>query len=129
MIVPIKKNKLKKLEPFADKIKKLNPISIMNIDLNITLSCNAVCNGCNRMCDIYRNRTEHMSIMQIHKFLNQCKKPKNYKIGKVRLIGGEPLKHPFFMEIYNTLIKKENQKYINKILVFSNGIIKNCYKF
>lgn len=119
-----KKIKVKKLESLSDKIKRLNTVSVMNIDLNITLSCNLSCNGCNRMCDIYKNRTEHMSLEQIDKFIQQCKSPKNYKIGTIRLIGGEPLKHPLFIDIYKSFIKKDNQRHINKILVFSNGTIK-----
>jgi len=72
----------------------------MKIELNITLACNMSCTCCDRMCDIYKDRTEHMSLDQIDKFIRHSK---GRIIERIKILGGEPLLHPQFVEIYNKL--------------------------
>ena len=72
----------------------------MKIELNITLACNLSCHSCNRMCDVYKDRTEHMSLEQIGKFVKHAK---GRTIERIKILGGEPLLHPQFVEIYNKL--------------------------
>lgn len=93
----------------------------MNLELNITLDCNQSCYNCNRMCNIYKNRTENMSLSQIDKFIGHCKeKP----LQKVKVLGGEPLLHPQFLEIYHKLLKATEEGYIKLIKVNTNKTIK-----
>lgn len=91
---------------------------MIKLELNITLKCNLSCNGCNRLCNVYRDRTEHMSIEQIQKFINQAKDSGG--ISRLKVIGGEPLMHPQFVDIYNLLAKAGKDGIINHIIVESN---------
>ena len=93
----------------------------MNLELNITLQCNQACPNCNRMCDIYRDRTEHMSVEQIEKFVEQAKQHGN--IGLVKVAGGEPLLNPHFVEIYDVLVKAAQDKIIGYIKIETNKIL------
>lgn len=74
----------------------------INLELNITLSCNQACANCNRLCHIYRDRTEHMSLEQISKFIDQAKQSGG--VNKVKVVGGEPLMHPQFLDVYDLLM-------------------------
>lgn len=94
---------------------------MINLELNITLKCNLSCAGCNRMCNVYKNRTEHMSIEQIQKFIDQARV--NGGVNKLKVIGGEPLLHPQFVEIYNMLAEAGKEKIIKFIVIESNKTV------
>ena len=94
---------------------------MINMELNITLQCNLACPNCNRLCNIYRNRTEHMSIDQIKKFIEQAKAGGG--VNKLKVLGGEPLLHPQFVEIYDLLCSAAKDKVINSIKIESNKTI------
>jgi hypothetical protein len=53
------------------------------------------------MCNIYRDRTEHMTVDQVKKFVQQAKEAGG--VQKVKVLGGEPLLNPNFEEIYKVL--------------------------
>lgn len=91
---------------------------MIRLELNITLQCNLACAGCNRLCNIYRERTEHMSVAQIQKFIDQAKN--NGGVSRLKVLGGEPLMHPNFVEIYNLLAQAGKDGIINNIVIESN---------
>jgi len=94
---------------------------MINIELNVTMKCNLACPNCNRLCHIYRERTEHMSVDQIKKFIEQAKNGGG--IGKLKLLGGEPLMHPNFVEIYNLLNQAAKDGIIKYIKIETNKTI------
>ena len=91
---------------------------MINLELNITLQCNLACSNCNRLCHIYRDRTEHMSLEQIDKFIKQAKAGGG--ISKLKVLGGEPLLHPQFVEIYHMLTDAAKDGIIKCIKIESN---------
>lgn len=93
----------------------------MNLELNITLKCNLSCPNCNRLCNIYKDRTEHMSVEQIEKFVTQARNGSG--IGRLKVLGGEPLLHPNFLEIYDILTKAAKDGVINCIKIETNKTI------
>ena len=95
---------------------------MINIELNITLQCNLACPNCNRMCNVYRDRTEHMSVEQIEKFIEQARN--NGGVNRLKVIGGEPLMHPQFVDIYNLLLKATKDKIIQSIKVETNNTMR-----
>lgn len=94
---------------------------MINLELNITLQCNLACSNCNRLCHIYRNRTEHMSLEQIDKFIKQAKAGGG--INKLKVLGGEPLLHPQFIDIYRMLTDAAKEGIIRVIKIESNKTI------
>jgi len=94
---------------------------MINLELNITLKCNLACSNCNRYCHIFRDRTEHMSIEQIKKFIAQAKAGGG--VNKLKVLGGEPLLHPEFTEIYFLLCEAAKDKVINSIKIETNKTI------
>jgi hypothetical protein len=93
-------------------------LNMGNIELNITMQCNVGCANCNRFCHIYKDRTEHMTVAQIEKFLHQAKQGGG--VGKVKVVGGEPFMHPDFVGIYNALVKGSEEKAIAFFKVDTN---------
>jgi len=59
-----------------------------------------------------------MSIEQIQKFIEQAKRGGG--INKLKLLGGEPLTHPQFVEIYNLLVEAGKAGIIKYIKVETN---------
>lgn len=94
---------------------------MINLELNVTLKCNLACPNCNRLCNIYRDRTEHMSIEQIQKLIQQAKDGGG--ISKLKLLGGEPLMHPQFIDIYNLLNQAIKDGIIKYVKVETNKTI------
>lgn len=94
---------------------------MINLELNVTLQCNLACANCNRLCDIYRDRTEHMSVDQVDRFIKQAKAGGGIK--KLKLLGGEPLLHPNFVDIYGLLLGAVKDGVIRCIRVETNGTI------
>ena len=93
----------------------------MKIELNITMKCNMGCPQCNRMCNVYREREEHMSLEQINKFIEQISHVPGTK--RVKVVGGEPLMHPNFAEIHNLLVDAVEKKFISYVKIGTNKTI------
>jgi hypothetical protein len=93
----------------------------VNLELNITLECNQQCNHCNRLCNLYPDRTERMTLAQVEKFIRQCR---SSPLNKIKVLGGEPLLHPDFSKIYNLLVDAKKDKIISGIKVNTNGSVK-----
>ena len=91
---------------------------MIKLELNITLQCNLACPNCNRLCHIYRDRTEHMSIQQIEKFVEQAKNGGG--VSKLKVLGGEPLMHPQFVDIYKILTNAAKDGVIRHIKIETN---------
>ena len=100
---------------------------IKNIQLEITLRCNSICANCNRMVGIAIPKNSDMTLSQIELFIKQTK-ARHLRVGlplnSIQILGGEPLIHPHFIEIYR-MIKNELQNLgiVGKIEVYSNGKI------
>jgi len=62
-----------------------------------------------------------MSLEQIHKFVEQAKV---IKVNKLKVLGGEPLMHPEFKEIYGILLSAAKDGDIRCIKIESNKTIK-----
>lgn len=91
----------------------------MRVELNITLACNQACPGCNRLCDRYRTRTEHMLPNQVAAFIQDAKNAGG--IDRVKVVGGEPLLNPWLRTIYKQLVQALDDGAIRKVVVETNG--------
>jgi len=94
---------------------------MINLELNITLQCNLGCPNCNRLCNMYPKRTEHMSVSQITKFVDQARF--RFGVENIKVLGGEPLLHPQFEEIYGILVDAAEDGVIQNIKIETNGTI------
>ena len=94
---------------------------MINLELNITLQCNLECPNCNRLCHMFPDRTEHMSVSQITKFVEQARS--RFGVGNIKVLGGEPLLHPQFVEIYNILTEAASEGVIQNIKIETNGTL------
>lgn len=100
----------------------------MNIELEITLKCNAPCLNCNKFCNmqdlgiVYGDEMD-MSLHDVERFIEQVKTIGN--VQDIRIMGGEPTVHPFYAEICR-MIKEElvDTRLIRRAYVVSNGLIK-----
>jgi hypothetical protein len=94
---------------------------MINMELNITLQCNMACPNCNRLCHVYRDRTEHMKLEQIQKFIDQIRNSDG--VHKLKILGGEPLLHPQFAEVYNIILPAVKDGAIQQIKIETNQTI------
>lgn len=93
------------------------------IELEITLDCNVSCNNCNRMCGVFDFGDTHMTVRQIQRFISELTYLPHH-VKALLVIGGEPLVHPQFLEIWFLLYDKLVQtKIIEEIRLFTNGIL------
>jgi hypothetical protein len=72
------------------------------IVLTLTYDCNLRCLNCNQSAT-QAPSTEAMSLEQIESFLAESR-DKNQEWKRIRLSGGEPTKHPRFLEIIDLLL-------------------------
>lgn len=93
-----------------------------NYEINCTLECQARCINCNRLCNIYPNRKDEITIEQAEEFVSSAQNIPG-GIGKVKLLGGEPLLHSKFKEIFETLYRGVRSDTIQCIKLDSNHII------
>lgn len=102
------------------------------IELEITLDCNLFCKNCNRMVKMFDFGDTNMTIGQIERFISELiYTPNNVKT--ISVMGGEPLVHPKFLEIWFLLYRKLFEtNIIDKINLVTNGVatipkdINNC---
>ena len=101
----------------------------MNIEIEITLRCNASCMNCNRFCNMIDLGIDYsdsdMGMEDIKKFIEAVKN--HGDIFRVTIIGGEPTLNKNFNEICAQM-KKElfDTGIIKDLVVSSNGI--NTFK-
>src|SRR3990167_7138523 len=94
----------------------------MRIELNVTLACNRACPNCNRLCHIYKNREEHVTLQQVDKMKAQIRESDKV-ISRIKVAGGEPLLNPEFKEIYYALSDAIDEGLVEKVKIDSNGSI------
>jgi hypothetical protein len=80
--------------------------SAQKIEIDITYSCNLTCFNCDRSCGQAPTR-ERMTLEQINVFVKESI-AKRVKWERIRLLGGEPILHPNFLEILSLLIAYRN---------------------
>ena len=100
--------------------------SEMRIEVNMTLRCNLACPNCNRLCHIFRDRTDDMSKDQIQNLINDVidyRDRTGKKINRIKVVGGEPFMHPDYAWILNKLGKLVSG-YCSKVKVDTNGTVK-----
>lgn len=100
----------------------------IRFELNITLQCNLSCNNCNRLCNVFPYREEHMTPSQIDKWVCEVEhKRKEFFVSKIKVLGGEPLLNPFFVDIYNILLNATEKGLIGLIYIDTNKTIERPY--
>ena len=72
------------------------PISYY-LEIELTTFCNLRCIDCDRQCR-QAPSSEHMTVGQIRRFLNELRSAKT-EFEQITLLGGEPLTHPHLFEI------------------------------
>ena len=86
-----------------------------------TYRCNMACKDCNRFLDILKWPDSDMSVRNLKKAANIISHSQ-FKPGRIRFTGGEPLLHPEIREMVN--IVNEQWKPELRLVMFSNGAIK-----
>ena len=105
--------------------KNIDEWKVKYIQLEITYRCNLLCEKCNRHCniDLPYLKNADLTIEQFEKFINEVKS-KDIYLGRIRILGGEPLLHPqiegFISTLFYELIVPG---YLERIEVITNGNI------
>jgi organic radical activating enzyme len=101
---------------------------MLNIELEITLKCNAGCLNCNKFCNmedlgiIYGDEMD-LSLDDIDKFIDQVKALGHVR--DIRIMGGEPTVHPLYEEICKKIKEKlVDTNLIKRAYVVTNGVQK-----
>ena len=96
----------------------------VNLELNLTLRCQLQCPNCNRLCHLFpdRGEEEDMTVEQVLRFCNQLANSP-VKVKRLKLLGGEPLLHPEFPEVYHHLLAAVEEGLIGKIKIESNHVL------
>jgi len=92
----------------------------LSIELNVTLACNARCRCCDRLCDKFPERTEHMEVCQVERFLTEARLAGG--VSKVRVLGGEPTLHPQIDAIMRLLVDAIHDGTVGAVEVNTNTI-------
>jgi len=96
----------------------------INLDLNIQYACNAACDFCNRLIDVFRIPDGSMTIDQVKQAIKEWK-ANDIHIKKLKISGGEPSLHPDIIEIVQLLL---DSNIADRIWVLSNGLKKDMQK-
>jgi hypothetical protein len=70
------------------------------MEINGTLRCNSRCINCNRLPHLFENENTDVTLEQIDDLISQMK---GKGIHTIKLLGGEMLLHPQFVQIYEKL--------------------------
>ena len=95
---------------------------IKNVVLEITLECNLTCANCNRLVGISTPENSFMTIDQIDLFIQQTIS-RGRKLDHIWIMGGEPLIHPKFLEIYKRLKERLLGSYVEEIILVTTGTL------
>lgn len=104
---------------FMDYNKNQIKEMMEKIELDITEFCNLSCTACTRSCVLAPNKN-HMTLEQIKKFIRDSIKI-NKKWKSIRLIGGEPLLHPFITRVFDIIKKYKNYHSDCYVDIMTNG--------
>jgi len=94
----------------------------VNIELEITLRCNANCPQCSRHCPVLDYADSDMSMNQIHIFAAQIIEL-DARVELLSIMGGEPLLHPNFMDVVQFLHERLVPKRVLRMQVATNDIL------
>lgn len=89
------------------------------IEIDITYQCNLHCLNCNRSVS-QAPEEMHISLDQIQSFVDESI-AREYQWDRIRVLGGEPTLHPFFLEIIQSLIQYTEWNTNCRIEVVTNG--------
>ncbi len=112
---------IKKKEQENQLLKKFVPKSFLDyVEIHLVEHCNLNCAGCTHFCPLAEEA--YLDIETFSKDLNRLADLTNRQVGKIRLMGGEPLLHPEL----NKFMEKARGFFPNtKISVVTNGILLN----
>lgn len=90
------------------------------IEIDLTYACNLKCPNCNRSCSQAPSR-EYIPVNQIQDFVDDSIE-KGIYWERIRLLGGEPTLHPYFLDVI-TILRDYKEKFSpdTKIQVATNG--------
>ena len=94
------------------------------IEMNLTLRCQMACPNCDRLCHLYRDRDEDddMDLEQVRKFVDQVRECST-KVSRLKLLGGEPLLHPRFVEVHRMLMDAVDEGLIQRVKIETNHVL------
>lgn len=93
-------------------------VYIPYVEIPITLFCTLKCQNCSNLIPEYNNKY-HLTMDVYRQEVSRLLQSVN-EIGKLRILGGEPLLHPQCSDVLNYL---QNKKVIREIHVVTNGTI------
>ncbi len=94
----------------------------MNIELEVTLRCNAACPHCSRHCNRLSQPDTDMSLDQINRFAKEVRDV-GTPLNILSVMGGEPTLHPQINEIMEILEQLKQDNLIKTFNYVSNGIL------
>jgi len=106
--------------PPEDKEKKWVSKSI---ELQILLACNWNCHACDQfsnMPTISWVRKATMTVEQVAKFAREMRDTNSY-IGRVRILGGEPMLHPKLETMSRVLASLRSDGHLGQVEIITNG--------
>lgn len=95
---------------------------MIQVELNVTLACQSRCACCDRLCDLFPKRTDHMTVEQVNAFVTDAKQ--HGGVTKVRVLGGEPTLHPQIDEVLNILTVAIVEGVIGAIEINTNTLVR-----
>ena len=99
----------------------------MNIEMEITLRCNAKCPSCSRHCPyLDYGRESDVTMYQVARFIEEVKAyaTDHTRIDIIHIMGGEPTMHPLFEAIVIAIREYLlGPGHIRRLQVVTNGII------
>lgn len=97
----------------------------MRVEINLTLKCNLACSNCNRLCHIFRDRTDHITRQQMMYLLDDVKayhQQTGRKVTRIKVAGGEPFLHPDYDWMLCRLAELVPE-FCTKVKVDTNGTV------
>ena len=102
------------LSEITERGKKM----LEKIDIHITDHCNLNCKGCNHFSPI--SKEFYLDTEEYSRDIERLAKLSNGEIGKIFLIGGEPLLHPQLKDFF-TITRRNFPN--SRIIIITNGIL------
>jgi hypothetical protein len=102
------------------------------IIIDITASCDLGCMDCNRSCGAQQAPApEHMTVDQVNRFISESKR-QHRCWNAIQIEGGEPTRHPQFLEIVNMLhsyVRRDSPSTVIQVNTagysrFSRGVVR-----
>jgi hypothetical protein len=89
-------------------------------EINCTLRCNLRCTNCNRMPHLFESEDTDILLDDLMRFVQQTSQ---HPLVKVKLLGGEPLLHKSFSDVYDVLLSAVKQGHIGELKIDHNHTI------